>query len=151
VDRLITRSDTNFRKRLADSIETSLELGEGTLTILYPDRADERVFSKHFACTNCGISFEEISPRMFSFNSPHGACPECNGLGSKLEIDPNLIVPKPELSLNQGVSIPWSKSFKKENYYYQMLKAVAKHYNFSIDTPFKDPEHQKNHIIRIPG
>ncbi|MBC7089790.1 MAG: excinuclease ABC subunit UvrA [Methanobacteriales archaeon] len=145
VDRLITRSDTNFRKRLADSIETSLELGEGTLTILYPDRADEKVFSEHFACTDCGISFEEISPRMFSFNSPHGACPECNGLGSKLEIDPNLVVPKPELSLNQGAIIPWSKSFKKENYYYQMLKAVAKHYNFSMDTPFKDldPEYQK--------
>ncbi|MBC7119459.1 MAG: excinuclease ABC subunit UvrA, partial [Methanobacteriaceae archaeon] len=144
VDRLIIRSDTNFRKRLADSIETGLELGEGTLTILYPDRADEKVFSEHFACTDCGINFEEISPRMFSFNSPHGACPECNGLGSKLEIDPDLVVPKPELSLNQGAIIPWSKSLKKENYYYQMLKAVAKHYNFSMDTPFKDldPEHQ---------
>jgi len=144
VDRLIIRSNTNFRKRLADSIETSLELGEGTLTILYPDRAEEKVFSEHFACTDCGVNFEEISPRMFSFNSPHGACPECNGLGSKLEIDPDLVVPKPELSLNQGAIIPWSKSLKKENYYYQMLEAVAKDYGFSMDTPFKDlnPEYQ---------
>ncbi|MGB9838296.1 excinuclease ABC subunit UvrA [Methanothermobacter sp.] len=145
VDRLAVRKDTEFRKRLADSVETALEMGEGTLRVLYHDTGDERVYSEHFACPDCGINFEEISPRMFSFNSPHGACPECNGLGSKLEIDPDLIVPYPERSINEGAIVPWSRSGKRDNYYHQMLRAVAEHYGFSLDTPFGelDEEHRR--------
>ncbi|MFB2623892.1 excinuclease ABC subunit UvrA [Methanothermobacter marburgensis] len=145
VDRLAVRKDTEFRKRLADSVETALEMGEGTLRVLYHDTGNERVYSEHFACPDCGINFEEISPRMFSFNSPHGACPECNGLGSKLEIDPDLVVPYPERSINEGAIVPWSRSGKRDNYYHQMLRAVAEHYGFSLDTPFGelDEEHRR--------
>ena len=85
---------------------------------------------------------------MFSFNSPHGACPECNGLGSKLEIDADLVVPEPGLSLNEGAILPWSKSKHRDNYYGQMLRAVADHYGFSMDTPFQDlPLEYKNIIL----
>lgn len=147
VDRLVIRSDIDFQRRLADSVETSLELGEGILVILYGSGKDahEKIYSEHFACVECGINFEEISPRMFSFNSPHGACPECNGLGSKLEIDPELVVPHNELSLNEGAIVPWSKSKNKDNYYQQMLQAVADHFGFSMDIPFNelDPEYQQ--------
>ncbi|WP_425438257.1 excinuclease ABC subunit UvrA [Methanobacterium alcaliphilum] len=147
VDRLVIRSDIDFQRRLADSVETALELGEGILIIVYGSGKDnhEKIYSEHFACVECGINFEEISPRMFSFNNPHGACPECNGLGSKLEIDPDLVVPHEELSLNEGAVVPWSKSKNKDNYYQQMLQAVADHFGFSMDVPFKelDPEYRK--------
>ena len=145
VDRLVIRYDRDFESRLADSVETALELGEGLLIVVYGTKANEKIYSEHFACTDCGINFEEMSPRMFSFNNPHGACPECNGLGSKLEIDADLVVPDPELSLNEGAILPWSKSKHRDNYYGQMLRAVADHYGFSMDTPFKDlsPEYQE--------
>ncbi len=150
VDRLVIRSDEDFKKRLADSVETALELGEGLVIVSYIDRdkPTDKVFSEHFACTECGINFEEISPRMFSFNSPHGACPECNGLGSKLEIDTDFVVPDKHLSLNDGAILPWSKSSNKDNYYNQMLRAVADHYGFSMDTPFEDlPEKFQKYIL----
>jgi excinuclease ABC subunit A len=142
VDRLVIRSDIDFQRRLVDSVETALELGEGILIVAYTnskkEKPEEKIYSEHFACVECGINFEEISPRMFSFNSPHGACPECNGLGSKLEIDPELVVPNPELTLNEGAIVPWSKSTTKENYYQQMLQAVSNHFGFSMDIPFQD-------------
>lgn len=140
VDRLVIRYDVDFKRRLADSVETALELGEGLIVVLFAkdNEMEEKVFSEHFACTECGINFEEISPRTFSFNSPHGACPECNGLGSKLEIDTDLVIPDRSLSLSDGAILPWSKSKKKDNYYNQMLIAVASHYSFSMDTPFED-------------
>jgi len=147
VDRLVVRMDTEFRKRLADSVETALQLGEGTVRVLNHDTGEERIYSEHFACPDCGINFEEISPRMFSFNSPHGACPECNGLGSKLEIDPDLVVPYPERSINEGAIVPWSKSGKRDNYYHQMLRAVAEHYGFSLDTPFRDLDEEHRRAI----
>ena len=151
VDRLIIRSDEDFKRRLADSVETALELGEGLVIVSYMEKDDssfDKVFSEHFACTECGINFEEISPRMFSFNNPHGACPECNGLGSKLEIDTDFVVPDKHLSLNDGAILPWSKSGKKDNYYYQMLLAVADHYGFSMDTPFEElPEKYQSYIL----
>ncbi|HNR25576.1 MAG TPA: excinuclease ABC subunit UvrA, partial [Methanobacteriaceae archaeon] len=147
VDRLVIRHDQDFHTRLADSVETALELGEGLLMIA-PHNGDDKLYSEHFACADCGINFEEISPRMFSFNSPHGACPECNGLGSKLEIDADLVVPEPGLSLNEGAILPWSKSKHRDNYYGQMLRAVADHYGFSMDTPFQDlPLEYKNIIL----
>ncbi|MBU4534291.1 MAG: excinuclease ABC subunit UvrA [Euryarchaeota archaeon] len=150
VDRLVIRLDVEFKRRLADSVETALELGEGLVVVVFPD--EEKIYSEHFACVECGINFEEISPRMFSFNSPHGACPECNGLGSKLEIDADLVVPHPELSINEGAVVPWSKSINKENYYQQMLKAVSGHFGFSMDTPFQnlDAEYQKAILYGSP-
>jgi len=149
VDRLVIRYDRDFESRLADSVETALELGEGLLIVAYSEGEThkEKIYSEHFACTDCGINFEEISPRMFSFNSPHGACPECNGLGSKLEIDADLVVPDPTLSLNDGAILPWSKSKHRDNYYGQMLKAVADHYGFSMDTPFQDLPQKYQEII----
>ncbi|HMK54488.1 MAG TPA: excinuclease ABC subunit UvrA [Methanobacteriaceae archaeon] len=143
VDRLIIRYDHDFHTRLADSVETALELGEGLVMISHPE-GEDKLYSEHFACVDCGINFEEISPRMFSFNSPHGACPECNGLGSKLEIDAHLVVPEPALTLNEGAIVPWSKSKHRENYYGQMLRAVGDHYGFDMNTPFQDlpPEYQ---------
>ena len=147
VDRLTLRYDRDFKRRLADSIETALELGEGLVIIIYSD-GREKVFSEHFACTKCDINFEEISPRMFSFNSPHGACPECNGLGSKLEIDTDLVVPDKNLTLNEGAILPWSKSKNRDNYYYQMIQAVANHYGFSMDISFQDlPDEYQNLIF----
>lgn len=152
VDRLKIRYDRDFEARLTDSVETALELGEGLMIVVYgsEEDGDEKIFSEDFACTECGINFEEISPRMFSFNSPHGACPECNGLGSKLEIDADLVVPDTNLSLNEGAILPWSKSKHRDNYYGQMLKAVSEHYGFSMDTPFNDLS-QKNQDIILYG
>ncbi|MTK63574.1 MAG: excinuclease ABC subunit UvrA [Methanobacterium sp.] len=149
VDRLVIRRDEDFKRRLADSVETALELGEGLVIVSFADgKSDDRVFSEHFACTDCGINFEEISPRMFSFNNPHGACPECNGLGSKMEIDTDFVVPDKNLSLNDGAILPWSKSGNKDNYYSQMLKAVSDHYGFSMDTPFEDlPQKYQDYIL----
>jgi excinuclease ABC subunit A len=149
VDRLVIRRDEDFKRRLADSIETALELGEGLVIVSYGDgKSEDKIFSEHFACTDCGINFEEISPRMFSFNNPHGACPECNGLGSKLEIDTDFVVPDKNLSLNDGAILPWSKSGNKDNYYSQMLKAVSDHYGFSMDTPFEDlPKKYQDYIL----
>jgi excinuclease ABC subunit A len=146
VDRLVIRYDEDFKRRLADSVETALELGEGLMIVVYGD-GHEKKFSEDFACPDCGINFEEISPRMFSFNSPHGACPECNGLGSKLEIDTDLVVPDRSLSLNEGAILPWSKSKNDDNYYFQMLRAVADHYGFSMDTAFQDLPEEYQHII----
>ncbi len=149
VDRLVIRYDRDFESRLADSVETALELGEGLLIGVYgnEENTTEKIYSEHFACTDCGINFEEISPRMFSFNNPHGACPECNGLGSKLEIDADLVVPDPALSLNEGAILPWSKSKHRDNYYGQMLKAVADHYGFSMDTAFQDLPQKYQDVI----
>jgi excinuclease ABC subunit A len=147
VDRLVIRYDHDFHTRLADSVETALELGDGLIIISHPD-GEDKLFSEHFACADCGINFEEISPRMFSFNSPHGACPECNGLGSKLEIDSDLVVPDTSLSLSEGAILPWSKSKNRDNYYNQMLRDVANHYGFSMDKPFQElPEKIQNIIL----
>ena len=146
VDRLKIRKDVDFKRRLVDSLETASELTDGLINVVYTTDDDEyeKKFSEHFACVDCGINFEEFTPRMFSFNAPQGACPECNGIGSKMEIDPDLIVPDKSLTLNEGAIVPWSKSAKKENYYYQMLEAVSNHFNFSMDVPFKelDAEYQ---------
>ncbi len=150
VDRLVIRYDVDFKRRLADAVETALELGEGLIVTIYEkgNKKDEKLFSEHFACPDCDINFEEISPRTFSFNSPHGACPECNGLGSKMEIDTDLVVPDRALSLNDGAILPWSKSKNKDNYYHQMLKAIANHYGFSMEMPFEDlPEKYQNIIL----
>ena len=149
VDRLKIRKDVEFRRRLVDSIETATELTEGIVSVIFQkdDEEYERTYSEHFACVDCGINFDEITPRMFSFNAPQGACPECNGIGSKMEINPDLIVPNKLLTLNEGAIVPWSKSNKKENYYHQMLQAVANYYKFSMDLPFEKLSDKHQNII----
>ncbi len=140
VDRLKIRKGVDFKRRLVDSLETAANFSEGLITVLFDNGEEkyEKKYSEHFACVDCGINFQELTPRMFSFNAPQGACPECNGIGSKMEVDPDLIVPNPNLTLNEGAIAPWSKSSKKENYYYQMLEAVSNHFNFSMDVPFNE-------------
>ena len=149
VDRLKIRKDVDFKRRLVDSLETAAEFADGLITVLFTsdDGEYEKKYSEHFACVDCGINFEELTPRMFSFNAPQGACPECNGIGSKMEIDPDLIVPDKTLTLNEGAIAPWSKSSKRENYYYQMLEAVSKHFNFSMDVPFNELDKEYQNTI----
>jgi len=140
VDRIVIKE--GITSRLADSLETALGLSEGTVIVDVID-GGELVFSENFACVDCGVSIEEITPRRFSFNSPYGACPECSGLGSKTEVDPDYVIPDKRKSINQGAIVPWSKGHN--SYYLQVLAAVAEHYGFSLNTPFEelDPEHQR--------
>ncbi|HEY8394450.1 MAG TPA: excinuclease ABC subunit UvrA, partial [Thermaerobacter sp.] len=133
VDRIIVRPDA--RNRLADSIETALGLANG-LVLIDVIGGEPMLFSQHFACPDCGISLEELSPRMFSFNSPYGACPACSGLGSRLEIDPELVIPDRRKSLAEGAVVPWSRG--TSNYYPQLLAAVAQHFGVSMDTPLEE-------------
>jgi excinuclease ABC subunit A len=134
VDRLVMRAD--LRKRLADSIETAVGLAEGIVEVELVDSGEIKTYSERFACLNCGTSMPELEPRMFSFNSPHGACPRCTGLGSQMEIDPELVVPDPSLSLAEGAILPWSTS--ASNYYEQMTQAIADRYEIDMETPWED-------------
>ncbi|MEA2398519.1 MAG: excinuclease subunit [Thermoleophilaceae bacterium] len=134
VDRLLMRQD--LRKRLADSIETAVGLAEGMVEIELVEEEEVRTYSERFACLHCGTSMPELEPRMFSFNSPHGACPRCTGLGSQMEIGPELIVPDPSLTLADGAILPWATS--ASNYYDQMTSAIADRYEVDLDTPWYD-------------
>jgi len=133
VDRLVLRE--GLEQRLADGFETALGLAEGLAIIQTADAAGEReIFSAKFACPESGFTIEEIEPRLFSFNNPFGACPQCDGLGHQLHFDPALIVPDPTLSLNEGAVAPWANSSSK--YYQQTLQSLSRHYDFSLSTPF---------------
>jgi excinuclease ABC subunit A len=134
VDRLVMRAD--LRKRLADSIETAVGRAEGIVDIELVDSGEVRTFSERFMCLHCGTSMPELEPRSFSFNSPHGACSRCTGLGSQMEIDPDLIVPDPSLSLGEGAILPWSTSASQ--YYEQITQAIAERYEVDLDTPWQD-------------
>lgn len=134
IDRLIVDKDN--RKRLSESVEQALSLGEGLVYILNADKNKEQIFSQNFACPSCGINLPEISPRSFSFNSPYGACPACTGLGTKLEIDPDLVVPNPKLTIAEGAIRPWTRTTAKMGWYTQILVAVGKKYGFSADVPY---------------
>ena len=123
------------RSRLADSLETALKFGDGVVKIVDPDNKGEEIFSENFACDTCGLSIPEIQPRSFSFNSPHGACPDCHGLGSKLKINPDLVMPNPRLTIAEGAIIPWSTSSMRLNWYTQLLRDVGKKHGFDIHTP----------------
>ncbi|MBY0360221.1 MAG: excinuclease ABC subunit UvrA [Candidatus Obscuribacterales bacterium] len=131
IDRLVVK--TNIRSRLADSVSLGLKWGKSNILI---DVIGEKelLFSENFACAACNLSFSEIAPRTFSFNSPYGACDACHGLGCTFEIDPALVVPDAKKSLSDGAIYPWSKT--GNSYYEQILSSVAKHYKFSMDTPF---------------
>ena len=147
VDRLV-RVDT-ARKRLADSIEIALKLSSG-IVLIDVIGGDEMIFSEKYACVKCGISFEELSPRMFSFNSPYGACTVCGGLGNKMEIDPSLIVPDERLAINQGAIHPWGSDMS--NWYRFQLRGVAEHYGFKFATPWKRlPAEVRNVILYGSG
>ena len=136
VDRLVVRE--GIEKRLADSAENVLKLSEGLMIVDVID-GEEITFSQNFACPDCGISIEEIEPRSFSFNNPYGACPECFGLGYKLEFDLDLIIPDRKLSLNQGAIqvMGWNSSGQQGSYTHAMLEALSKTYGFSLDTPYE--------------
>jgi excinuclease ABC subunit A len=138
VDRLVMRRD--LRKRLADSVETAVSLADGMVEIETVPRGDEKpevtTYSERFACLHCGISMPELEPRSFSFNSPHGACPRCTGLGSQMEIDPDLVVPDPTLSLAEGAILPWSTG--QSAYYDQITAAIADRYEVDLDTPWDE-------------
>ncbi len=144
VDRLAIRSDQRetLQKRLADSVETALNLADGLVIAEDAKSGEQKLFSEKFACPVSGFTIAEIEPRLFSFNSPHGACPSCDGLGHKQDFDERLIVPNESLSIRDGAIVPWSKNFAP--FYMQALQAVADHYEFDTKTPWKklDREHK---------
>jgi len=144
VDRLVVKE--TVQDRLTDSLETALNIGSG-LVIIDQVGSGEHVFSEHFACPNCGISYEELSPRMFSFNSPYGACEVCDGLGTQMEIDPDLVVPDHSVSLNQGAVKPIGVQ-PRGNWYSRVLKGMSKEYNFRFTTPWRRmPEEARDAIL----
>jgi len=157
VDRLVISHATeateekSILSRLTDSIETALKIGEGYLTIqnLSSDPAHDLFFSEHLACPEHGVSLPEIEPRTFSFNTPHGACPDCEGLGNRLEIDPDLLIPDRDRSLNDGaiIAMEWSNSKDQGGYYWQMLEAVADHYKIDLDVPVSQIPEEKLKLI----
>jgi excinuclease ABC subunit A len=147
VDRLVAKPD--IRRRVADSLETALELAEGVASIAVTthDGAEEmQNFSQALACTFCGLSFDELAPRNFSFNSPYGACPTCDGLGTRLEVEAELIVPDPDLSVEDGAISVWSTG--RLEYWDRVLEAVAQTHGFSLDTPWrKQPKRVRDILL----
>ena len=139
VDRLTVKAES--KTRLTDSIETALRLASGLVILDFVDQKagspdKERTYSEHMACHDCGISFEELEPRSFSFNSPFGACPDCSGIGTKLEVDEELVIPNDELSINDGAIAPWSGGQSSE-YFSRLLEGLAGELKFSMDTPWR--------------
>ena len=161
VDRLVVRHGQEgeeaeiLRSRLTDSVETALKFGEGYLTIHVIEQAGEGraerdlYFSEHLSCALHGVSLPEIEPRTFSFNTPHGACPDCQGLGGKLEIDPDLLIPDKDLSMNEGaITInEWSGPREEGGYYWQTLQAVAQHYHIDLNLPVRSLAPEKLDIL----
>jgi excinuclease ABC subunit A len=122
------------RTRLADSIETALKFGVGAMMIVDNDSGESQIFTEHYSAEGTEITLPEISPRIFSFNSPHGACPDCHGLGTKLEIDPDLVIPNKKLTLGEGAIMPWSTTTSHLSWYNRILESVAKNHKFSMST-----------------
>ena len=135
VDRLVVAEEMEVT-RVADSVETALRHGSGVVQVAV-DGGEEHVFSEHFACVHCGVSLPEIEPRTFSFNSPHGACTECTGLGFKLTVDPDLIIPNKDLSLSEGAIVPWMRSGSSSGWYLSLIQSVANAYDFSTKVPVR--------------
>ncbi|HSC69983.1 MAG TPA: excinuclease ABC subunit UvrA, partial [Candidatus Methylomirabilis sp.] len=144
VDRLVVKP--GIERRLADSFETALHHAEGVAKVAIVD-GETILFSEALACIDCGISYPEMTPRMFSFNNPYGACPDCTGLGTRMYFDADLVVPNPDLSIREGAIAPWEK--RLSGWYHQTLEALAKAYSFDIRTPFKKlPEAVQDVILR---
>ena len=136
VDRLLVNDDMEVN-RVSESVETALKHGGGVVQVQV-EGGEDLVFSEHFACVNCGVSLSEIEPRTFSFNSPHGACPACTGLGFRLEVDPELVVSNRDLSLAEGAVIPWVRTGTSSGWYMSLIESVAKAFGFSSKVPVKD-------------
>ena len=137
IDRLTAKAES--KSRLTDSIETALKLGNGLVLLDFVDAKGpekEHTYSEHLACHDCNLSFEELEPRSFSFNSPFGACPECSGIGTKLEVDEDLIIPDDSISINEGAIAPWAGGQSSE-YFLRLLEALATELKFSMDNPWK--------------
>ena len=139
VDRLTVKESA--KRRLTDSVETALGLAGGLVVLDFVDLDEhdphrERTFSEHLACVDDGLSFEALEPRSFSFNSPFGACPECTGIGTRKEVDPDLVIPDPEKSLAQGAVAPWASSMTNE-YFLRLLTGLGQQLGFSMDTPWE--------------
>jgi excinuclease ABC subunit A len=155
VDRLVVRDASSVdegsdRSRLADSVETALKLGGGLVRVVLED-GTEHLYSEHLACAYCGISLPDIEPRSFSFNSPHGACPECAGLGTLLEVDPDLVIPDRSLTIEEGAiePSPWNlaRTNDDDSYIRQLLASVGEHYGFSLDTPVAGLSEQRLDVL----
>ncbi len=142
VDRLF--NEPGIKTRLTDSLETALHLANG-LVLIEVVGEREILFSEHFACAECGISVEELAPRLFSFNSPHGACPTCNGLGTTMEVDPEMVVANPTLSIRGGALEVWGEN--QEGWYWEQLKAVSRAYDFSLDTPWNQLKKAQQRVV----
>ncbi|MFQ5471584.1 MAG: excinuclease ABC subunit UvrA [Dehalococcoidia bacterium] len=159
VDRVVTEEPEDqeakdaARMRLSDSVETALRLGGGIVQVVLmedPKRnktEEERLYSEQFACVHCGLSFGELEPRNFSFNSPHGACRDCAGLGVKMELDPGLVIPDKNLSLEEGAVQPWSRASSVSSWYMRMLEGVAAKHGFALDVPVKELTDEQIEII----
>ncbi|MCU0652348.1 MAG: excinuclease ABC subunit UvrA [Candidatus Omnitrophica bacterium] len=137
VDRLTVKP--GIRSRLTESVETALKTGKGVIIVSRPlSKGADLVFSEQYACVKCGINYSEVEPRIFSFNSPYGACPACNGLGTKFEFDPDFIIPDKNKSINEGAIAPWKRGGRGYILYYRwLLKELSQALNFDLDTPFK--------------
>ena len=150
VDRLIVPDDmeNGFRSRLTDSMETALRLGDGMVVVndVSSDPARDVLYSEHLACPVCGISLPEIEPRTFSFNSPHGACPACEGLGTQMKLDPELIVPNADVSLAEGAIHAWNTDDKR-GYRWQMIEAVCDHFDIPTDRPWRELNGAQQRIL----
>jgi excinuclease ABC subunit A len=145
IDRIMVTKEN--QKRLSESVEQALNLGEGLIMVINVDKKEEQIFSQNFACPDCGINLPEISPRSFSFNSPYGACPACTGLGTKLEIDPELVVPNQGLTIAEGAIRPWARTTAKMGWYTQILVEVGKKYGFSSDIPYSELPKKAREIV----
>jgi len=141
IDRIVLKP--NIRKRLADSVELALSEGEGLCSVLV-DNKEERTFSQSLACTRCGFAYQEITPRLFSFNSPYGACPVCHGLGTKMEIDPDRLIVNPRLSILEGTLAPWGEP---QGWLLATLKAVAKRYGFDLAAPWAELSEEARNVV----
>ncbi|HCC53903.1 MAG TPA: excinuclease ABC subunit UvrA [Desulfobulbaceae bacterium] len=149
VDRLVIKP--SVARRLSDSVATTVQLGAGFLLAQLPEAGQEILYSEHAACVRCGKSLPELSTQLFSFNNPKGACPECGGLGVKQFFDPDLVVPNPGLSLNQGAILPWQNS-SPSTYTQELMAGLARKYGFSLDTPFAAlPERVREIILHGSG
>jgi len=148
VDRLVMKPD--LRQRLAQSIETAAALAAGLVAIDVIDTGESMLFSENFACPEHGVSLPELEPRIFSFNSPHGACPRCTGLGAQLEVDPDLVVPDPALAVGEGALVPWS--VMNSNFYESVIQGIADRYEIDLETPWAElPQEQRDLFLNGTG
>ena len=148
VDRLVLpeKSDENFRLRLAESVENALNLGDGNLILFLLEEDEDISYSAKMACSECGYSIPELEPRLFTFNNPAGACPECEGLGVKQYVDVSKLIHEPSASLNEGAIVGWDISHR---YHFHLLKCLSKEYNFSLEEPFQELSKETKDLILI--